>query len=121
MNAKQKLAAVILLGIISTVTQVRAQMKEMPADHVMILPGDIKWTDGPPSLPPGAKSAVIEGDPGAMGLFTMRVKLPANYSIMPHTHPADEHVTVMEGSFYMGLGKNSMTKQRKRFRSEDLQ
>ena len=35
----------------------------------------------------------------------MRIKLPANYMIMPHWHPADEHVTVIEGSFYMGVGE----------------
>jgi quercetin dioxygenase-like cupin family protein len=23
---------------------------------------------------------------------------------MPHSHPVDEHITVIEGSFYMGLG-----------------
>lgn len=105
MKAKQKIAALILLGIFSAVTQVQAQMTKMPADHVMIMPGDIKWIDGPPSLPPGAKSAVIEGDPKVAGLFTMRVKLPANYMVMPHYHPADEHVTVIEGFFYMGLGE----------------
>ncbi|OFX56553.1 MAG: cupin [Bacteroidetes bacterium GWA2_30_7] len=71
----------------------------------MVMPNDIKWVDAPPSLPPGAKAAVIEGDPKSTGLFTMRIKLPANYMIMPHSHPADEHITVIEGSFYMGLGE----------------
>jgi len=69
------------------------------------MPGDIKWLDAPPSLPPGAKTAIIEGDPKVAGLFTMRIKMPANYMIMPHWHPADEHVTVLEGSIYMGLGE----------------
>ncbi len=105
MKAKQKIAALILSGIFSTVTQVQAQMTHMPADHIMVLPGDIKWVDAPPSLPPGAKAAVIEGDPKVAGLFTMRIKLPAIYKIMPHSHPADEHVTVIEGSFYMGVGE----------------
>ena len=105
MKTKQKIAAVILVGIVSAFTPVRAQMTAMPADHLMILPGDIKWIDGPASLPPGAKSAVIEGDPKVAGLFTMRVKLPANYNVMPHFHPADEHITVIEGSFYMGVGE----------------
>ena len=104
MKAKQ-IVAVMILCICSAVTQVRAQMKEMAAGHIIVMPGDIKWTDGPSSLPPGAKSVVIEGDPKVAGPFTMRVKLPANYIVMPHFHPADEHVTVIEGSFYMGLGE----------------
>ena len=31
--------------------------------HVMLAPGELKWGDGPPSLPPGAKMAVVQGDP----------------------------------------------------------
>jgi hypothetical protein len=104
MKAKQKLAVLILLVICSVVTPVRAQDMKMPADHIMIMPNDIKWGDAPSGLPPGSKAAVIEGNPSAMGLFTMRAKIPANYMIMPHFHPADEHITVLEGSCYMGIG-----------------
>ena len=105
MKTKQKIAALILFAVFTAVTQIQAQMTHIPAGHIMIMPGDLKWVDGPSSLPPGAKSAVIEGDPKAAGLFTMRIKLPANYMIMPHSHPADEHVTVIKGSFYMGIGE----------------
>lgn len=74
--------------------------------HVMVTPADTKWSDGPPSLPPGAKMAVVEGDPAAPNaLFTVRFKLPANYKVMPHFHPADEHVTVISGAFWMGMGE----------------
>jgi quercetin dioxygenase-like cupin family protein len=79
-----------------------------PADtgkHILVTPSAIQWADGPPSLPPGAKAAVVEGKPNEPGLFTMRVKLPANYKIPPHWHPADEHVTVLSGSFRMGVGE----------------
>lgn len=75
------------------------------ADHIMLLPTNLTWTDGPASLPKGIKSTVLEGDPRKAGLFTMRIKLPANYKIPPHWHPAIEHVTVLSGSFYMGLGE----------------
>jgi quercetin dioxygenase-like cupin family protein len=73
-------------------------------DHIMVGPGDVKWVDGPPNLPAGAKVAILEGDPSAAGPFTIRMKAPANYKIMPHTHPGVEHVTVLEGNFSMGLG-----------------
>ena len=46
----------------------------------------------------------MEGDPAKAGPFTMRLKLPANYTVPPHWHPGVEHVTVLSGSFYMGLG-----------------
>src|SRR5438046_2335996 len=61
-------------------------------------PDQIKWKEGPASLPPGAKMAVLEGDPTKEGPFTMRVTLPDGYSVPPHTHPAVEHVTVISGT-----------------------
>ena len=73
-------------------------------DHIMVKPENVKWVVGPPSLPPGAKFAVIEGDPKVAGLFTMRLWFPAGYKIPAHWHPADEHVTVISGTFLMGLG-----------------
>jgi len=74
--------------------------------HIMLAPGDMKWEDGPDSLPPGAKIAVVEGDPKAANvLFTIRVKFPDGFKIAPHTHPADEHVTVISGTFHMGMGE----------------
>lgn len=74
-------------------------------DHIMVVPSDLTWKDGPASLPKGVKSAVTEGDPTKPGPFTMRLKFPANYRIPPHWHPAIEHVTVLSGSFSMGLGE----------------
>lgn len=80
---------------------VTASVKE----HVMVKPKDIKWVDAPPSVPKGAKIAVIEGDPAAPGvLVTFRLKLPNGWTLPPHFHPADEHVTVIKGTFNMGMG-----------------
>jgi len=73
-------------------------------DHQFIAAGDIKWVDAPPSLPPGAKIAVIEGNPAKPGPFTMRLKLPADYKVAPHFHPAIEHVTVLSGTANIGAG-----------------
>jgi hypothetical protein len=75
------------------------------AEHSMIAPAELKWIDGPPSLPTGAKYALLEGDLSRSEPFTVRFKLPANYKVPPHWHPAIEHVTVLEGSFHMGLGE----------------
>lgn len=78
---------------------------EMAGDHPNIhRTADIVWKDGPPSLPAGAKLAVLEGDPAKEGAFTMRLKLPDGFKIMPHTHPKVEHVTVISGTFNLGMG-----------------
>lgn len=78
--------------------------------HVMITPKELKWSDVP-SLPPGAKIAVIEGPMNEAVPFTVRLRFPANYKIPAHWHPAVERVTVLSGTFHMGVGdKLDMTK-----------
>lgn len=76
-------------------------------DHIMMKPQEIKWVDGPASLPPGARIAVLFGDPAATGPFSMRIKLPPKYEIAPHFHPQDENVTVISGTFTMGVGDDT--------------
>jgi quercetin dioxygenase-like cupin family protein len=70
----------------------------------VFLPKDMKWVDGPPSLPRGAKIAVLEGDTNKNGPFVFRAKLPDGYVIPPHTHPNVERITVVSGVFCVGMG-----------------
>ena len=72
--------------------------------HKMVMPNDLKWDDVP-SLPKGAKVAMIEGPMNQAVPFTVRLKFPANYKIPPHFHPAVERVTVLSGAFNMGIGE----------------
>ena len=64
----------------------------------------VKWMDAPPFLPKGAKLAVLVGDPGKPEPFTVRLQMPDGYKIPPHTHPTDEHVTVLSGTFRAAMG-----------------
>lgn len=73
--------------------------------HVLVNASEIRWGNAPPSLPPGATAAVIEGNPAEAGPFTLRLRLPDGYRIMPHSHPAVEHVTVLSGTFLIGAGE----------------
>jgi quercetin dioxygenase-like cupin family protein len=74
------------------------------AQHKLFSPSDLTWVDAPPGLPPGAKLAVLDGDPNKPGSFTIRLQTPAGYKIPPHTHPSTERVTVIAGSAYVGMG-----------------
>jgi quercetin dioxygenase-like cupin family protein len=94
--------AVVLSVIISLSGAVPAGAADAP--HGMYTPDSIKWGDAPPSLPKGAKLAVLYGDPSKEGLFVVRVRLPANYKIPAHSHPTDEIVTVLGGTFLVGMG-----------------
>ena len=74
------------------------------SEHVMYAAADLKWGDAPPSLPAGAKIAVLDGDPGKSGMFTIRLQMPAGFKIPAHTHPTAEHVTVISGTLNLGMG-----------------
>jgi quercetin dioxygenase-like cupin family protein len=67
-------------------------------------PNAIQWKEGPPSLPKGAMIAVLEGDPSKEGPFVFRVKVPDGYRVPPHTHPKVERITVISGTFNLGMG-----------------
>jgi quercetin dioxygenase-like cupin family protein len=65
----------------------------------------LKWGPAPPQFPPGARIAVLQGDPSVPGeVFALRLKMPPGYVIPPHWHPGDEAVTVIHGTFQAGLG-----------------
>ena len=66
--------------------------------------GNNRVDAAPASLPPGAQAAALEGNPSKPGPFTLRIKIPDGYRLPPHWHPADEHVTVVQGAFVMGIG-----------------
>jgi quercetin dioxygenase-like cupin family protein len=48
----------------------------------------------------------LEGDLNQAAPFTMRIKLPPNFNVPAHTHPVFERVTVMSGTFYLGIGES---------------
>jgi len=68
-------------------------------------PDQIPFGPVPPFLNPGAQIAVLEGDPTAStGEYTVRLKMPDGYRIAPHFHPLRENVTVISGTFKLGMG-----------------
>lgn len=93
-----KLAAWVAIAFLS------APVMAQQADHKRVLPEELKWSDVP-TLPKGAQAAVIEGPMNQPVPFTVRLKFPANYKLPPHAHPAVERVTVLSGTFNLGLGK----------------
>jgi hypothetical protein len=73
-------------------------------DHVVVSADQLKWAPAPPAFPKGAQIAVLAGNPAADGLYVYRLKLPAGYKVPPHFHPFDENVTVISGTFNIGMG-----------------
>jgi hypothetical protein len=75
------------------------------AEKNAFTPDTIPWGPAPPFVPAGAQLAVLEGNPMASsGDYTIRLKMPAGYKIAPHWHPLRENVTVISGTFKLGMG-----------------
>jgi quercetin dioxygenase-like cupin family protein len=68
--------------------------------HPIVTPAELKWTP----LLPGSQMAVVSGDPSASGPFVIRIKSAAGAEIPAHWHPTTENVTVLVGTFEVGMG-----------------
>ncbi len=68
-----------------------------------VLPEDVDWQPFA-AFPPTARLAIVVGQPTGPGPYLIRVKVPADVKLMPHTHPEDRVYTVISGVFYIGLG-----------------
>jgi ChrR-like protein with cupin domain len=74
-------------------------------DKSAFTPDTISWGPAPSVVRPGAQFAVLEGDPTAStGDFTIRLKMPDGFRIAPHWHPQRENVTIISGTFKVGMG-----------------
>ena len=94
----------LTLGIVIGAAAVLAQSAHgvVPADKVQFGPA-------PAILPAGAQLAVLEGNPAEKGALVLRLKMPANYKIPAHWHSMDERVTVLSGTFNIGMGEKLST------------
>jgi hypothetical protein len=70
--------------------------------HPVVRPDDVTWKP----LRAGAEIAVVSGDPNQAGApFVMRFRYRGVVRVPPHWHPTDEHITVLSGTFVVGMGE----------------
>ena len=105
-----------LVGLVALLTVTIGAVPGGAADasHGMFTAASIQWGGAPPSLPKGAKLAVLYGDPDSA-----RLRRPAEAAgelqVGAHSHPTDEAVTVISGSFLVGMGDKLDPAQAKAF------
>jgi quercetin dioxygenase-like cupin family protein len=80
-----------------------AQTSGAAAAPTIVTMDDTKWTPGT-GMMKGADVAVLSGDPTKAGYYAIRLRLPPNTTFAPHYHGDTEHVTVISGTVYLGLG-----------------
>jgi quercetin dioxygenase-like cupin family protein len=78
------------------------EKKEIEAAHKIVHYGDLKWTP----IIKGCDIATVEGDFNVEGQpFVIRFRCADGAKTPPHWHPTDEYVTVLKGTFLVGMGE----------------
>jgi quercetin dioxygenase-like cupin family protein len=93
-----------VMGIVAMAGAGRSQTPPAAAshnNHVAVSSAGLRWRP----LRPGAETAVVSGDPAKAGPFVMRFRYRGAARIPPHWHPNDEHITVLSGTFIVGMGE----------------
>ena len=99
MAKKYVVSLALALGLTFTIATTFAQ-----SPHTLVPADKVQWGPAPPVLPAGAQISVLEGNPSEKGAVTLRLRFPASYSIPAHWHSMTERVTVLTGSFHIGMG-----------------
>ncbi len=77
-------------------------------DAQLVAASNLTWSDFErPGFDPGIKLAVLHGDPTKSGSYTVRLQLPAGYRFPVHWHPSAENLTVVWGTFLLGMGNTA--------------
>ena len=94
MSARQ---CFVVLGLTAFASAVLAE----PVFHA-VKPDEIAWKEVrrvPPLL-----RAMIHSEQDKPGSFTFRVRAAAGHRLLPHTHPDERVITVLEGTYWSAVG-----------------
>jgi anti-sigma factor ChrR (cupin superfamily) len=92
-------AAIAALAMVA----VGQEKKESTEAHKIVHFGDLKWTP----IIKGCDLAPVAGDMNAEGApFVLRIRCADGSQIPAHWHPTDENVTVLKGTFLVGMGES---------------
>jgi quercetin dioxygenase-like cupin family protein len=76
--------------------------KDASGAHKIVHFGDLKWTP----IIKGCDVAPVDGDMNAEGSpFVLRIRCSDGAKVPAHWHPTDENVTVLKGTFLVGVGE----------------
>jgi quercetin dioxygenase-like cupin family protein len=95
----KKLTLAILVFLAVTLMLGDTKEKEI----IAFTPLQVRWFT-PSYYTDGRQRAQLLGDSSHGGAWIDRVKIPAGKHVLAHTHPQDEPVTVIEGTWYLGEG-----------------
>ncbi|HXU40049.1 MAG TPA: cupin domain-containing protein [Blastocatellia bacterium] len=98
------LAVVATVIALSTIALAMTWAGETQKEVVGLTSEQVRWFT-PPYYNDGRQRAQLFGDSSKGGAWVDRVKIPGGKRVLAHTHPQDELVTVIEGTWYLGTGE----------------
>jgi hypothetical protein len=93
MQSIRVLATAILFASVGTAATASSAV-------TVVNPGHEVWK----AYPDKSSVAVLYGDPSKSGYYAVRVRIPPNWTELPHIHPERENVTLISGTVYLGIG-----------------
>jgi quercetin dioxygenase-like cupin family protein len=96
-------AAAIVVAIVTAVAWATSLAERSKQEIVGLTADEVRWFT-PPYYNDGRQRAHLFGDSSQGGTWIDRVKIPGGARVLAHTHPQDELVTVIEGTWYLGEG-----------------
>lgn len=104
MHGLAKMRTAVAAVIVVLAAAAYGQDKENSgAAHKIVHFGDLKWTP----IIKGCDLASVSGDPNAEGTpYVVRLRCADGAKIPAHWHPTDENVTVLKGTFLVGMGES---------------
>ena len=101
---KMLLAAAAAVTVLVAITSAMTWADKIKKEIVGLTPEQVRWFK-PPYYKDGRQRAQLFGDSSQGGVWIDRVKIPDGMHVLAHTHPQDELVTVIEGTWYLGEGE----------------
>ncbi len=96
-------AAAVAVTIVAAVAWATSLPQRSKKEIVGLTAAEVRWFT-PPYYNDGRQRAQLFGDSSEGGSWIDRVKIPGGARVLAHTHPQDELVTVIEGTWYLGEG-----------------
>lgn len=96
-------AAATVVTIVTAATWATSLAERSKNEIVGLTADEVRWFT-PPYYNDGRQRARLYGDSSQGGTWIDRVKIPDGTRVFAHTHPQDELVTVIEGTWYLGEG-----------------
>src|SRR6476661_9352465 len=98
------LAAAGVVIVLAAITLAMTGADKTKKEVIAVTPEQVRWFT-PPYYKDGRQRAQLLGDSSQGGMWVDRVKIPSGGRVLAHTHPEDELVTVIEGTWYVGEGE----------------